>query len=141
MCFLRAGSAWEAGWTRKVEVLVVVMVVVMVVAGLATGTGCTHQRQLEEWELADGTSGWEHLSGRVHLRRGSPERCERTAASGEQGGCTYGRRCGSWKGHARNSVEKEKESKRRERNWRIPGLRRREEDSQMGTSGEAGKQG
>lgn len=34
--------------------------------------------------------------------RGSPETWERTAALWKQGGCTYGSRCGSWKGHAGN---------------------------------------
>lgn len=61
MCSLRAGSAREPGWTRKAEVVAVLVLVV----GLVTGMGCAHHGQLEEWELADGMSGWEHLWGGV----------------------------------------------------------------------------
>ena len=81
MCFLRAGSAQEAGWTRKAE-LVVMVVAMAVVVGLATGVHCTHRRQLEEQEPADGRSRQGRLSGRGDLRKRSPERCERTAALG-----------------------------------------------------------
>lgn len=69
--------------------------------GGGDGGGVSHRHGVHPLETAG-----EERAGRQDKRvgapfgRGSPERCER--ASGQRGGCAYGRRCGSWKGHARN---------------------------------------